>query len=70
MVDPTLHKFQDKDYVTYVGVAVIPEYVAEQANIAGYVGVLDGRRDGAKTGVYHDNPSLWLDTGRAFKRGK
>ena len=62
IVDPILHKHQDKTYATYTGIVLNKDYVVHQAIETGFVGVLDGRLDGERSGVYFDHPDLWKES--------
>lgn len=62
IVDPTFYRHQvDPSVVCYMGISFKTDYVLAQAMETGYVGLLDGRLDGASSGVYFDPPDLWKE---------
>lgn len=61
IVDPTMARHQHKNVLHYVGVPIRLEYVEAQFKETGYYGLLDGRHDGAKLGIYYDDSSKWFD---------
>lgn len=63
VVDPTAHKVQHREEVTYVGVPLKQSYVWAWKRAYGFFGLLDGHPHlGDSVGVYHDDPSRWLSS--------
>lgn len=62
IVDPTLSKMQHRKDIKYFGVPVKKSYVLKEESECRYFGLLDGRRDGAKKGIYFDKTSDWLES--------
>lgn len=60
IVDPTLAAHQHKPYLSYFGLSIRRDYASRWANTYGYVGLLDGHREGKTVGIHYDLPEYWL----------
>lgn len=57
--DPSLRGIAQRNNIKYEGIAISKAYVAHQAEINGFVGVLDGYPDGTKTAIYSQDYEIW-----------
>lgn len=61
IVDPTLYAHQHEDGLTYYGFPIKMGYAKEWHDKYGYMGLLDGHKDGLPVGVHYDPAELWLE---------
>lgn len=61
IVDPTLYAHQDTPGITYYGFPLRLDYVTAWYEKYGYVGLLDGHRDGEPVGIHYDDSAAWLE---------
>ena len=61
IVDPTLYAHQDAPGLTYYGFPLRKDYVTEWSKQHGYLGLLDGHKDGLQVGIHHAPYEYWLE---------
>lgn len=60
MFDPINQNIQHKENIEYFGIRFDLGYARRWQESTGYHGLLDGHKNGASIGVYHDNPEEFL----------
>lgn len=61
IVDPTCPRYQNRDFIKYMGVPIKKSYLLAWYEYTGYYSMLDGHHQGLPVGIHYDHPHLFRE---------